>query len=274
MTSTAKLLAHEAKDGRHLNVIQALLWAIFFLPFYLFGGLRLVLSPDTVPQSWMPILVPILMWVLYVSFFFFTNGFLYVLISLIVIISGIGGLIWGHKGRLAQICALLGALSVIALPWLFPYELTLHPAPGVTMQVVTQPRTPVASFVKKAYVFSDGTPCEYELLGWNTDNQLHYRSQCGAREDIWFVHPDWADEPVPMNGLSNDIGLKPGQIRQEVEAAEVLQLVHTGRDRSESAERSARYLREGSLRSPDGQWIAAITQHVYGPQDVVLIRAQ
>lgn len=39
-------------------------------------------------------------------------------------------------------------------------------------------------------------------------------------------------------------------------------------------ERSVRdiYLREGSLRSPDGQWIAIKSQHIYGPQDVVLIK--
>jgi len=275
MASTANDLAHETTDYSYLNVMQALLWLIFFLPFYLLSGLQLLMSPGTVPQSWQPILVPIFLWILFVTFFF-TKAIVYVLISLIVVTSGIAAFVRGYKGRLARICALLIALSVIALPWLLPYEPALDPAPGVTMQVVTQPRNPVESFVKMAYVLSEDVPCEYDLLGWSAENQLYYRRQCGVAEDIWFVHPDRADAPVPMNGLSNDIRPKPSPLRQEEALREqVLEMVRADGYKA-SDERSYReiMLREGSLRSPDGQWIAAITQHIYGPQDVVLIRAQ
>ncbi|MGB0387999.1 MAG: hypothetical protein ACPGWR_24555 [Ardenticatenaceae bacterium] len=51
MTPNANLLADQAKNRDYLNVMQALLWLIFFLPFYLFAGLRLVLSARAIPDG-------------------------------------------------------------------------------------------------------------------------------------------------------------------------------------------------------------------------------
>jgi len=183
---------------------------------------------------------------------------------------------WGHKGRFSRISALLGALSVIALPWLLPYEPALDPVPGVTMQVVTQPSNPIESFVKMAYFFSEEVPCEYNLLGWSAKNQLYYSSQCGTEEQIWFVDPDQPDNPTPTTDLPNDLTGKNNKQEQEALRQEVLEMVRAEGVRPEHAERSVReiYLREGSLRSPNGQWIAIKSQHIYAPQDVVLIRAQ
>ena len=50
----------------------------------------------------------------------------------------------------------------------------------------------------------------------------------------------------------------------------------TGQVSPESAEQSVReiYWRDGSLRSPNREWIAIKSQHIYGPQDVVLIKPQ
>ena len=265
MTSTAHVLAHKAKTRSYLNVMQALLWAIFFLPFYLLGGLRVVL--DTIPDWWLLLS--------YISWELFSHLTIYVLISLVVVISGIAAFMWGRKGRLARFCALLFAFSVVGLPWLMPYEPALDPAPGVTMHVVTPPLTPISSFVKMMNVLSQDVPCEHELLGWNAENELHYHRQCGSREYIWFVHPDQPDAPVAMTLFWKDMRPKASQIRrEEVLRKEVLEMVRAGNVHPESAEPSVReiMLPEGSLRSPDGQWIAAISQHIYGPQDVVLIK--
>lgn len=272
MTST-NYLAHEAKDYSYLNVIQSLLWAIFFLPFCLLGGLQLIIPSGTTPDWWQAFVLPVWLWVFCISFLFFTNAILYVLISLIAVTSGLAAFMWGHKALPLRILALLGALSVIALPWLLPYKPALEPAPGVTMQVVTQPLSPIESFVKMAYLFSEEVPCEYNLLGWSTDNQLYYRSECGAEEQIWHVDPRQPDKPIAKTDLPNDLTAKSSQKEQEALRQELLEMVHTGGVRPESAERSVReiYLRDGSL-SPDGQWIAAITQYLYAPQDVVLLR--
>lgn len=269
MIPTANLLAHQALNRPYLNVMQALLWVIFFLPFYLLSGLRLVLSLDTIPDWWLLLF--------YISWALFSKLTIYVLISFIVVISGMAALVWGRRGRLARICALLIALSVISLPWLMPYEPALEPAPGVTMNVVTPPLTPIGSFVKMMNVLTQEVPCEHELLGWNAENELHYRRQCGAREYIWFVEPSRADAPVAMTLFWSDMRPKASPLRQEEALREqVLEMVRAEHVRPESVEPSVRelYLREGSLRSPDGQWIAAIIQHLYGPQDVVLIKTQ
>lgn len=269
MTQNANALAHQAKSRSYLNVMQALLWVIFFLPFYLFAGLRLVFSARAIPDWWF--LLSFISWTL------FSKLTVYVLISLIVVISGIAAFMRGYQGRLARFCALLFALSVIALPWLMPYEPALDAAPGVTMHVVSPPLTPVASFVKMMNVLAQEVPCEHELLGWNDENELHYRRQCGAREYIWFVDPDQADTPVATAGFLNDMRPDVDSLRQEEALREqVLEIVRADHVRPESAEPSVReiMLREGSLRSPDGQWIAAISQHIYGPQDVMLISVE
>lgn len=261
MTSTPNDLTPETKEHSYLNLIHILLWAIFFLPIYL---LRLVISLGTTSDWW--VIVSFLSWQL------FSNLTIYVLISLIVLISAMAALVWGHKGQLARLSALLVALSVIALPWLFPYEPALEPAPAVTMKVVTPPLTPIGTFVKMMNVLSQDVPCEYDLLGWSTENQLYYRSECGAKEYVWFVDPERADAPVPITALSSDIMPKSGKIRQEVPREEVLEMVRA----RTIPERSVRelYLRDGSFRSPNGEWIAIKSQHLYGPQDVMLIKAQ
>jgi len=283
MTQNANVLAHKAKTRSYLNVMQALLWVIFFLPFYLLGGLQLLIPSGTVPDGLNVFLFPVWFAVVYISLFFFTKAIVYVLISLIVVTSGLAALVWGRKGRLAQIFALLGTLSVIGLPWFLPYEPALNAAPGVTMQVLTMPTNPLSSFVKMAYFFSEDVPCEYDLLGWSAENQLYYHSECEGEEQIWLVDPDQPDKATPTTDLPNDLTQKASQKEtgrrskeQEALRQEVLEMVRAERVRPERAERSVRetYLREGSLRSPDGQWIAAITRYVYAPQDVLLIRAQ
>ncbi|MGB0386111.1 MAG: hypothetical protein ACPGWR_14990 [Ardenticatenaceae bacterium] len=260
MTQNANYLAHKAKSRSYLNVIQALLWAIFFLPFYLLGGLRLVL--DTIPDWWLLLS--------YISWELFSRVTIYVLMSLIVVISGIAAFIWGRKGRLARICALLFALSVIGLPWLMPYEQPLEPAPGVTIHVVTEPANPIESFVKMMNVLAQDVPCEYDLLGWSAENELYYRRQCGAEEQIWLADPDQPDNPTQMTALPSDLTPKPSQQEQEALREEALETVRAARARPERSARAI-YLREGSLRSPDGLWIAIKSQHIYGPQDVMLI---
>ena len=276
MTLNANELAHKAKKHTYLNVIQALLWVIFFLPFYLLSGLGALRSQDTMPDWWEAFSMPLWLLVFFVSFLFFSNAIIYVLVSLTVIISGIAAFIWGHKGRLAQICALLMALSVIGLPWLFPYEPALNAAPDVTMEVVTQPSNPIESFVKVAYMFSEEVPCEYDLLGWNSENQLYYSSQCGAEEQIWLVDPNQPNNAMPTTPLPNDLPQKAKKKEQEAFRQEAFEMVRADGVRPERAERSARqiYLREASLRSPDGLWIAIKSQHIYGPQDVVLLKSE
>jgi hypothetical protein len=33
------------------------------------------------------------------------------------------------------------------------------------------------------------------------------------------------------------------------------------------------YLREGNLVSRDGDWVALIARHMYGPEDVVIVKS-
>jgi hypothetical protein len=239
---------------------------IFFLPYYLLLGLQLVMPAGTIPKLWEPVLI--LLWLLCISWFFFSKIIVYVLISLIAVTSGLAAFMWGHKGLPLRILSLLGALSVIALPWLFPYQPALNAAPGYMMQSVTQPSNPVLGFVKMAYLFSDGVPCEYDLLGWSAENQLYYQSQCEGETRLWSVNPYQPNEYGPIEALPSELD------QEKIAKSDVLEMVRADGIRPESAEPTVREIKllEGSLLSPDGQWLAAITQHIYGPQDVVLLK--
>ena len=45
MTQNANELAHKAKDHSYLNVILVLSWVIFFLPYYVISGVKLLMPP-------------------------------------------------------------------------------------------------------------------------------------------------------------------------------------------------------------------------------------
>ena len=137
------------------------------------------------------------------------------------------------------------------------------------MRVPTQPGF-LGGVIKAAQAGAEKVPCKYELLGWNVTNQLFYQSACGNDAAV-----TWWYDPRGPSGEPHVTPRAPGGLaRDEMLSYEVLDRVRASGVWPPDAEPGTRsiQLRQGSLRSPDGQWVALVARHVYGPEDVVIVQ--
>ncbi|HUS69708.1 MAG TPA: hypothetical protein VM075_02890, partial [Anaerolineae bacterium] len=137
-------------------------------------------------------------------------------------------------------------------------------APGYSMQVVTQPIF-LNSIVKMSQVVTEKRPCEYTLLGWSANNQLYYQATCGEVE-LWRYDP--------LSNRTERITTVPSDLSQAVVTDnDVLNMVRADGVRPKEYESTTRllYIQSKGYVSPDAQWTAVVTQHTYGPEDIVVL---
>jgi hypothetical protein len=135
------------------------------------------------------------------------------------------------------------------------------------MRVPTQPG-PLEGVIKSTQVGVELEPCHYTLLGWDTSQQLFYKEQCySGAEQVWSYDPlqqrvqsvQSAPRDLVMNTCPDIVvsdwvrapGVQPGSAEPEMRRV---------------------YLQGNSRPSPDCQWMAATTQYIYGPEDVIVLR--
>lgn len=157
-------------------------------------------------------------------------------------------------------------LIIAALLLIFRYPAALSAAPGFEEIWVTQPRFP-AGYVKTGQMILEYQPCTYELLGWQSDS-LYYQSAC--RENIQSWRYD-----VNQNEQAEKVTAVPPNLTQTIIPHEAtLQMVRADGVRPvkyEAVTREILLVGDG-LASPDGTWTAVISQHIYAPQDILLIK--
>jgi hypothetical protein len=155
---------------------------------------------------------------------------------------------------------------IIALLLIFRYPAALSAAPGFEAIWVTQPRF-LAGYVKTGQMFVEYRPCIYELLGWQ-DDSLYYQSDC--RENIQY----W-QYAVSQNKRAERVTAVPPNLIQTIIPHETaLPMVRADGVRPvgyEAVTREILLVGDG-LASPDGSWTAVISQHIYAPQDILLIK--
>ena len=169
-----------------------------------------------------------------------------------------------QSGRLARISSLIIIVAVLAFPVLYHYAPPVSASSGYRMQVVTKPSA-VDSIVKMSQVVTEQCPCEYTLLGWSTNNQLYYQATCDE-ETFWRYNPaSSGSEPV--------LAVPASLVQIGVSENAILEMVRANDARPKENEPAIRhlYLKSQGYVSPNGQWAAAITQHIYGPQDIVVL---
>ncbi|MCL5952426.1 MAG: hypothetical protein M1132_12030 [Chloroflexi bacterium] len=193
----------------------------------------------------------------------------YLVVSLLGIGTAAVALLWARPYRIVQALLVLALLAILVFPWIYEYQPGLVAAPGYAMRVPTHPGF-MGGVVKRAQDGAEQVPCKYELLGWDVTNILFYQATCGNDPAVtWFYDP---------RGAIDDPHVTPrapgGLARDEMLSYEVLDRVRASGVWPPDAEPGVRsiQLRQGSLRSPDGQWVALISRHVYGPEDVVIVR--
>ncbi len=191
---------------------------------------------------------------------------IYLFVSLLGIAAVLGAWMWARPSRMMRGLLLLSLLAILAFPWLYRYQPALVAAPGYAMRLPTQPGW-LEGVVKWNQVAAETRPCTYALLGWSQEAVLYYQADCkGTPLQVWAIAPDREASARPF-------GSAPLQLVAERAPVTITDWVRAGGVWPPNEEPNARRvnLREGSLVSPDGRWVALIARHVYGPEDVVLV---
>lgn len=210
----------------------------------------------------------ILLWLLKLpSLWLFTDSARYVTISLAGLALIVAAFLWARPRHSATRLALgLGLLSILAFPWFYRYQLAVEAAPGHTMQVLTQPGL-LEGVAKRAQVSLEIRPCEYTLLGWTPDNTLHYRAVCENRPaQVWAYDPQ-------QSSLALKAAEPFAKLVQDTPGVTVLDQVRASGVYPPEEEFNARRMavRGSGLLSPNGHWVAVLVQHLYGPQDILIL---
>ncbi len=247
-----------------LTTSALVIGGVLFVPFYLMMAIQPLLPTSfRVVPAWYEFLV--LFHVL--RALLFSNLTLYLAISLIGIGAGLVALVWGRPRWLVRALLVLLLLAIIAFPWVFRYQPVLVAASGYAMRVPTQPGL-LDGVVKLNQSIAEIQPCAYTLLGWSVDTTLYYQAQCGNDPaQTWAVAPD-------RETSARLVASAPDDLFAERAPISLLDLVRadTVSPASEDPNAHRVFVREGSLISRDGSWIALIAWHVYGPEDVVIVQ--
>jgi hypothetical protein len=169
--------------------------------------------------------------------------------------------------RLAQVLC-IGAIALIALlPLAWRYRPALSAAPGWRALAITRPG-PLAGIVKAAQVAAEERPCSYALLGWQGD-RVYYRATCGDTTALMAYAP--GQEAAPQGADALPLAWDHAALS----TSEALALVRASFVRPAQYEATTRplLLAGDALASADGRWTALVSQHIYGPQDVLVIEA-
>ena len=166
-------------------------------------------------------------------------------------------------------------IPLIVFGWLIMkvsiYRPALGPASGFEVQWVTRPDF-VEGIVKSFDRLVEVQPCQYRVLGWDAENKLYYTEICVAHNQL--VSQAWKYDPAQPQSqavVSSMPPMRPNMSR--LPRQNVLDAVRAYGVRPVSAEFSVRqlYLKGGGEISPDGKWLVIISQHLYGPQDVLVL---
>ncbi len=247
-----------------LTALSLLIGGILFVPFYVMLAIQPFL-PTTfrVVPAWYEFLV--LFHVL--RALLFSNLTVYLAISLLGIGAGVVALLWVRPHWFVRLILVLSLLAIIAFPWVFRYRPALVAAPGYAMRVPTQPGL-LDGVVKLNQSIVEIQPCEYTLLGWSADAILYYQVQCDSDPaQTWAIAPDRETNARLVTTVPADLFVDRASIS-------LFDRVRADTVSPASEEPNARrvHLREGSLISHDGSWVALIAWHVYGPEDVVIVQ--
>lgn len=190
------------------------------------------------------------------------------LIALVSLITRERGQIWRRKRFYWLTIALV---AVLTFPLLMHYRPGVKAAPGVKMHVVSKPGL-LAGPVKSCQAAAEVRGCQYEPLGWADAQTLVYRQWCGGH----YIEEGWqpGSPGVPMlYDLST--GAVGGSLIDRAPSYETCDpAVCVSPALTEKQPFPLGYLPgqyEDALISPDGRWVAFTAEHVYGPEDLLVI---
>lgn len=161
-----------------------------------------------------------------------------------------------------RIIAALSLLAIAAFPFVYRYTPALNAAPGYQLLWVTEPNL-LESVTKRAQITLEQRPCTYTLLGWSAE-ALYYQAACTDGHRVWRYQPG-------LGRGAEAIGDAPQDLWRLERPA--LELVRAGGVQPAHFEPDTRaiHLRGKGLASQDGRYVAIVAQHIYGPEDVLVL---
>ena len=238
---------------------------VVFAPFYVLMAIRPFL-----PTSFrvVPYWYQLIMLFQFLGALLFSHAATYLLISLLGIGAALMALLWARPHWIVRVLLILTLLAILAFPWVYRYQPALVAAPGYAMRVPTQPSF-LDGVVKSNQAAAEIRPCTYTLLGWSADVTLYYQAQCDNNAgQTWAIAPN-------REANARLVTSAPTDLFAERAPASTFDLVRAAGVSPATEEPNVRrvYLREGNLVSRDGDWVALIARHLYGPEDVVIVKS-
>ncbi len=202
----------------------------------------------------------------------------YVILSLAALILTLAALTWliarehGQVWRRKRFYLLATALAaILAFPLLMRYQPAVEAAPGVELRVVDRPGL-LAGAVKSCQAAAEVRGCQYEPLGWADAQTLVYRQWCEGFYDMDGWHPGSPDAPQTYHLDTDTVTPFEGDtdtLSKETCSRSTCVIPWLAETYPGGGYFSGQY--ETVLISPDGRWIAFTAEHVYGPEDLVVI---
>ncbi len=238
------------------RLVAIIMGALLFWPFHAVYALRSLPDPVLTGTPTLALLWPPTVLTSAVSLFLFSRLGVYLAISVVGLGVGILGLRRPRARPVTWALTLLAVLSIVALPWSHRYQPAVGASAGVEVRTVN-PVGPLGGVARTFQAIAELQPAEYRLLGWHATD-LYYQEMTDTEWQTWRYEPDGDSAPTPVPGSPGPLD---GERLSRLDAAERVGA-------------SPALLAEASYLSPDGQWLAVVSKHLYGPQDVLLLKAR
>ena len=180
--------------------------------------------------------------------------------------------------RFYIVCMALGC--VLGLPALLHYEPMVKPEPDAEVRLVETPGL-IDGIVRSLQAGAEVSGCYHEILGWADAQTLVYRQWCDGfyeRTNNGQYNPGQPQSALAYDVITQHVQPFAGDVNGVIQkpcafAACVRPLLsqdyqHFRPDKPRFPNESL----EQGMTSPDGTWVAFITEHVYGPQDLLVAR--
>jgi len=168
-------------------------------------------------------------------------------------------LFWARPGKVARVLLVLVGLVVLLTPLLHRYRPAVRATADAVLRVPTLPNF-LWSTPKAFAAGAEIRRCTYTLHGWDNEAALYYTETCGDRVFQWRYAPQ-SDTRILVATVPDDVLWTPvarptDSVRATMPGDDPLQIS----------------IRGTVLVSPDGVWRAFIARHLYGPEDVVVVK--
>ncbi len=178
------------------------------------------------------------------------------------------GRVWS-RGRFYLLVAIL--FSVLLFPLGMRYQPAVQVAPDVKMHLVEQPGL-LEGAARRCQAIAEIRGCQYEPLGWVGGDTLVYRTWCGGQFTAQGWQPGSPSVPMAYDVSTGNVGAsfierEPSRERCDPETCVSPNLID--KQLFPWGYLPGEY--PDPLISPDGRWVAFTAEHVYGPEDLLVI---